>query len=90
LAAVSGNVDYLVAGENMGPAKLKKAEKLGIRILSEEEFAALLEQGAGAETARAETAPSATDGEAAGTTANGTTAADTTAAGEAPRQGELF
>ena len=38
LAAVSGNVDYLVAGEKMGPAKLKKAEKLGIRILSEEEF----------------------------------------------------
>lgn len=38
LAAVSGNVDYLVAGEKMGPAKLKKAEKLGIRILSEEKF----------------------------------------------------
>ena len=38
LAAVSGNVDYIVAGENMGPAKLKKAGKLGIRILSEEEF----------------------------------------------------
>ena len=38
LAAVSGNVDYLVAGEKMGPAKLKKAEKLGIRILTEEEF----------------------------------------------------
>ena len=38
LAAVSGSVDYLVAGEKMGPAKLKKAEKLGIRILTEEEF----------------------------------------------------
>ena len=42
LAAVSGNVDYIVAGENMGPAKLKKAEKLGIRILSEEEFLAMI------------------------------------------------
>lgn len=41
-AAVSGNVDYLVAGENMGPAKLKKAEKLGIHIISEEEFEAML------------------------------------------------
>ena len=42
LAAVSGNADYLLAGENMGPAKLKKAEKLGIRIISEEEFMALI------------------------------------------------
>ena len=38
LAAVSANTDYLVAGEKMGPAKLKKAEKLGIRIISEEDF----------------------------------------------------
>jgi len=42
LAAVSGAVDYLVAGENMGPAKLKKAEKLGIRIISESDFDAML------------------------------------------------
>jgi len=42
LSAVSGSVDYLVAGENMGPAKLKKAEKLGVRIISEEEFIELL------------------------------------------------
>ena len=46
LAAVSGNADYLLAGENMGPAKLKKAEKLGIRILSEEEFMELIGEGA--------------------------------------------
>ena len=38
LAAVSANVDYLVAGENMGPAKLKKAEKLGIKMIDEQEF----------------------------------------------------
>ena len=42
LAAVSGNVDYIVAGENMGPAKLRKAEKLGIPLLSEAEFIAML------------------------------------------------
>ena len=42
LAAVSANVDYLIAGENMGPAKLQKATKLGIKMLSEEEFEALI------------------------------------------------
>ena len=42
LAAVSANVDFIVAGENMGPAKLQKAQKLGIKILSEEEFMALI------------------------------------------------
>lgn len=45
LAAVSSNVDYIVAGENMGPAKLKKAEKLGIAIISEEEFVAMIASG---------------------------------------------
>jgi DNA ligase (NAD+) len=28
----------VVAGENMGPAKLEKAKKLGVQILSEQEF----------------------------------------------------
>ena len=46
LAAVSGNVDYIVAGEKMGPAKLKKAEKLGIRIIDEEEFFRMIEGNA--------------------------------------------
>jgi DNA ligase (NAD+) len=36
--SVSGNTDYLVAGENMGPAKRSKAESLGVKIISEEEF----------------------------------------------------
>lgn len=38
LAAVSGNADYLLAGANMGPAKLAKATKLGIEIISEDDF----------------------------------------------------
>ena len=42
LAAVSANVDFIVAGENMGPAKSQKAQKLGITILSEEEFMVLI------------------------------------------------
>jgi DNA ligase (NAD+) len=42
LAAVSANVDFIVAGDNMGPAKRQKAEKLGIKILSESEFMSLI------------------------------------------------
>ena len=44
LAAVSANVDFIVAGDNMGPAKRQKAEKLGVKILSEAEFMALITQ----------------------------------------------
>ena len=43
LAAVSSNVDFVVAGDNMGPAKRQKAEKLGVTILSEAEFMQLIE-----------------------------------------------
>lgn len=45
LAAVSANVDFIVAGDNMGPAKRQKAEKLGIKILNYEEFMALVAEG---------------------------------------------
>jgi DNA ligase (NAD+) len=38
LSGVSGKLDYLVAGENMGPSKLEKAEKLGVKIISEADF----------------------------------------------------
>ncbi len=44
LAAVSANVDYLVAGEKMGPAKLQKARKLGVNIISEEEFLVMVNE----------------------------------------------
>ena len=40
--SVSGKTSYLLAGENMGPEKLKKAEKLGVKLLSEAEFMALI------------------------------------------------
>ncbi|MFY0686172.1 MAG: NAD-dependent DNA ligase LigA [Cyclobacteriaceae bacterium] len=38
LSGVSGSTDYLIAGDKMGPAKLAKAEKLGVKIISEIEF----------------------------------------------------
>jgi DNA ligase (NAD+) len=41
-SGVSSNTDFIVAGENMGPAKLQKAEKLGVTILSEQQFIELL------------------------------------------------
>jgi DNA ligase (NAD+) len=43
ISSLSNKTDYLVAGENMGPAKRQKAEKLGIPIISEEELKKLLE-----------------------------------------------
>ncbi|HCZ36271.1 MAG TPA: DNA ligase (NAD(+)) LigA [Cytophagales bacterium] len=42
LSSVSGKLDYLLAGDNMGPAKREKAEKLGVKIISESEFEAML------------------------------------------------
>ena len=36
--SISGKTSLLVAGEKMGPEKLKKAEKLGVKIISEEEY----------------------------------------------------
>jgi DNA ligase (NAD+) len=43
LSSVSAKTNYLVAGENMGPAKLATAEKLGVKIISEEDFLAMIE-----------------------------------------------
>lgn len=40
--SISAKTNYLVAGENMGPAKLAKAEKLGVTIISEDEFLAMI------------------------------------------------
>ena len=40
--SLSGKTSYLLAGENMGPEKLKKAEKLGIPIISESDYEAMI------------------------------------------------
>lgn len=42
-SSISSKTNYLVAGENMGPAKKEKAESLGITILDESSFRELLE-----------------------------------------------
>ena len=38
MGSISGKTSFILAGDNMGPAKLQKAEKLGVDIVSEEEF----------------------------------------------------
>ncbi len=43
-SSISSKTDYVLAGEKMGPEKLKKAETLNIPILSEEEFMQLIQQ----------------------------------------------
>lgn len=40
--SISGKTSFILAGENMGPSKLEKAQKLGIRIVDEDEFLAML------------------------------------------------
>lgn len=42
--SVSGKTSYILAGENMGPAKLEKAAKLGVRIIREDEFLKMIEE----------------------------------------------
>ena len=42
VSSLSSKTDYLIAGENMGPAKLEKAKKLEIPMLSEEDFIKLI------------------------------------------------
>lgn len=38
ISSISKKLDYLVAGDKMGPSKLEKATQLGVKIISEEEF----------------------------------------------------
>ena len=40
--SISGKTTYLLAGEKAGPEKLKKAESLGVKVISEEEFRQIL------------------------------------------------
>ena len=44
VGSISAKTSFILAGENMGPSKLEKASKLGIRIMNEDEFLEILEQ----------------------------------------------
>lgn len=43
VGSISKKTSFILAGENMGPSKLEKAQKLGIRIMNENEFLKLIE-----------------------------------------------
>ena len=43
VGSISNKTSFILAGENMGPSKLEKAQKLGIRILNEDEFLEMIE-----------------------------------------------
>ena len=45
VGSISNKTSFILAGENMGPSKLQKAEKLGIKIMSEDEFLQLIDNG---------------------------------------------
>ena len=42
VGSISSKTHYILAGDNMGPAKLEKAQKLGVKIISEREFLDLI------------------------------------------------
>ncbi|MBO9702464.1 MAG: NAD-dependent DNA ligase LigA [Sporocytophaga sp.] len=42
VSSISAKLNFLIAGENMGPSKLEKAQKLGIQMISEDEFINML------------------------------------------------
>lgn len=43
VGSISGKTSFILAGDNMGPSKLQKAEKLGIPIVNEDEFLKMIE-----------------------------------------------
>jgi DNA ligase (NAD+) len=44
VSSISSKTDYVLAGANMGPAKKEKAEKLGITIITEDDFEKMIQQ----------------------------------------------
>ena len=42
VGSISAKTSFVLAGENMGPAKLEKAQKLGIKIINDDDFLQML------------------------------------------------
>ena len=43
VGSISSKTSFILAGDNIGPSKLEKAQKLGVTIVSEEEFLQMIE-----------------------------------------------
>ena len=43
VGSISGKTSFILAGDNMGPSKLEKAEHLGVPIISEDDFLKMIE-----------------------------------------------
>jgi DNA ligase (NAD+) len=43
VGSISKKTSFILAGDNMGPSKLEKAEKLGIPIMNEDDFLKLID-----------------------------------------------
>ena len=43
VGSISSKTSFILAGDNMGPSKLEKAKKLGIKIVNEDDFLKLIE-----------------------------------------------
>jgi DNA ligase (NAD+) len=42
VSSISSKIDFIGAGDSMGPAKKEKAEKLGVKMISEDEFTQMI------------------------------------------------
>ena len=84
VGSISGKTSFILAGDNMGPSKLQKAEKLGVAIVDEETFLKMIEGSATEDSAIAEdsmaessvTEGSATEGSANESSANESSATE--------------
>lgn len=57
VGSISGKTSFILAGDNMGPSKLQKAEKLGVPLMSEDEFLSMIETASPSTTNSEEAAP---------------------------------
>lgn len=65
VGSISGKTSFILAGDNMGPSKLQKAEKLGIPLINEEQFLEMIGGDAPAEDEQEPVASAEQDVEAA-------------------------